>query len=117
MEPWRLQSKRRQVFEVLGGRCECIDEGVCAGDRWECLQIDHRNGDGWRGKPEGQACARGAGVGVAYSELVRIGPHAFRKSRQLLCANCHVLKTKTDGYHLREVDDMTQFLLNQVEMF
>ena len=103
---------RRAVFEALGGRCECIDESVCAGDRWDCLQVDHRIGDGYlEGKGRG-------GLDTVYRTLRRIGHNAFRASRQLLCLNCHILKGIMEGDHLHKGGNgVLELPLNQVEMF
>ena len=116
--PLAVYLDRKAVFEVLGGQCECIDEEVCAGDRWDCLEIDHRNGDGWKDKPTGKRSARSGGPEQACRYLIRVGARVFRKSRQLLCANCHKLKTAAAGENVnRGGDNGLPISLPQVEMF
>lgn len=77
---------RLAAIEMLGGRCEC-----CGLDVIEILEFDHkepvkRRTNGIRNR-DAQSSAR---------DIVRKG-NAYLY--QLLCPNCHALKTKMNGEH------------------
>ena len=72
--------RRKAVVALLGGKC------VCCGEReYDFLQIDHIHNDGAEHRRR-----RGAKGGTALlTDIV-----AELERYQVLCANCHLMKTK-----------------------
>ena len=79
----RYQKVRAEERRLLGGRC-----AVCGTNDEEVLTTDHRHGDGWKGKGQ----HRGTLWWLRIHE-VRKDPSRF----QLLCASCHLRKTRRAG--------------------
>lgn len=81
--------ERHAAFRFLGGRCV-----RCGCEDWRCLQIDHIEGDGYRQTHKRQDQRRAAKGDI--------------EGLQLLCANCHAIKThevdsKRPAYGRRKV--------------
>lgn len=89
----RLERKRA-AFLALGGKC-----AQCGETDWCVLQIDHINGDGAQERRE-------FGSSTSYtqywwdSESATDGFLENIHKYQLLCANCHVRKTKENGENM-----------------
>lgn len=77
-----LADRRSEALDALGGACL-----VCGEDDDVVLQIDHVNGDG------GQERRRRSSYSIL--RAVINGEPGY----QLLCANCHVRKTRAAGEH------------------
>src|SRR5258708_14170519 len=79
------RSRRDQVFTLLGGRC-----AWCSLDDWRVLQVDHIVGDGAAERRQfGGKLANWASDGAYTKYMVE-----HLEKYQLLCANCHALKTQ-----------------------
>lgn len=85
---------RNEAFEAYGGRCVC-----CGIEEITVLQLDHIHDDG---SAHRQAIGWGTGKGVG-GQSSASGSTTYRWLRQrgwpagivqILCANCHVSKTK-----------------------
>jgi hypothetical protein len=90
--PQQLRDYARKIraFQILSvrGRICCAE---CGERRWDVLHADHKNGDGAQHR-RGMGCGgRGAGVRT-YTWMIK-NPIVAREMFQLLCANCHQLKT------------------------
>jgi len=73
----RTRNLREQVVKGYGHRCKC-----CGEDRYEFLQIDHVNGDGW--------VKRQAGEDLTTQQICRkIIRLNFPPDYQILCASCN----------------------------
>lgn len=79
-EYWTM--RRHEAVVALGGKCQC---GV---DDERVLQIDHVNGDGRVDRKANHQ----------YDILRRIAS-GLTEGYQLLCSNCHVIKTREAGEH------------------
>ena len=73
------QTVRQDVLVKYGGKCVC-----CGESHLPYLDIDHKNGGG-----NAERKSRGGG---GYYTFLRRTP--IREDLQLLCANCHVAKTR-----------------------
>lgn len=82
----RQQELRNEVLDSLGGRC--VKCGYKRNRR--ALQLDHINGDG-------RVDRKGRGASY-YSRLLRT-PY-LHQVLQVLCANCHQIKTYKQKDHL-----------------
>ncbi len=80
MKDWR-DNLRAQAIEILGGKCT-----TCGITDRRVLQIDHKNGGGSYDRTKG-----GIGTDMLVGRIVR-GKRSI-DDLQLLCANCHVIKT------------------------
>jgi 5-methylcytosine-specific restriction endonuclease McrA len=74
---------RSRAIAILGGRCVCLLSRGCGGSDERLLQFDHK---------EPAAGNRGHNVAALYI----IKHHNPTEVFQLLCANCHVIKTEMD---------------------
>lgn len=74
-----METKTR-IFEELGGRC-C----QCGFDDWRALQVDHVNGGG--------RAHRQRNGGWSYWISILRAVLANTGEYQLLCANCHMIKS------------------------
>ena len=74
----KLQKRmmRLTAIDLLGGRCV-----TCENDDWRVLQFDHINDDGSEDRER------------SGSSLVLSVVNGQRDDIQLLCANCHQIKT------------------------
>lgn len=92
LEQVKEQSKRRRmrlkegVVAALGGRCcKCgYSENIHA------LQVDHINGDGHEDRKNGWNQWK------VYKDII---DHGSQNRYQLLCANCHCIKTMENREH------------------
>ncbi len=84
---------KREAFSIVGaGRIACSH---CGYDVFDALHLDHKNGDGWEHrKSQGQG---GTGGGMRTYRWVNQHPEQAAEKLQILCANCHQLKTSL-GY-------------------
>lgn len=73
--------RRKELLGLLGGKCE-----KCGIDDWRVLQIDHINGGGRKER------ASGYDFNAIRRDVLEHG----REKYQVLCANCHALKTYGD---------------------
>jgi len=84
--------RKIRAFMVLSieGRIRCVG---CGHSNWECLQIDHVKNDGevHRRKYHGGKSRPGGGANT--HRWILKHPKQARKKLQLLCANCHQLKS------------------------
>lgn len=79
-----LRWKRKcQAVDILGGICI-----GCGNSDARVLQFDHINGNGNKHRQE-----IGLSGGSASSRWVLNNPEEAKSTLQLLCANCHALKT------------------------
>ena len=76
-----------QILAVRGRICCC----ECGDHRWDVLHADHKNDDGHRHRKQIGQGGNGAGKRV-YHWIIR-NPAKAREMFQLLCANCHQLRT------------------------
>jgi 5-methylcytosine-specific restriction endonuclease McrA len=74
--------ERKQAIASLGGRCS-----ACGYSDWRALQFDHINNDGHLERRSGVA----GGVSRYVVRRILKGDDA---GLQLLCANCHAIKTR-----------------------
>ena len=89
-DPRRKQSKmdhyyrlRRAAIAAYGGQCAC-----CATTEYDFLQLDHVANDG----AEHRKRLKDKGSFAVYRELAK---HEYPEGKmQVLCANCHFVKTK-----------------------
>ena len=91
--------RKSEVFEQLGGIC-----AYCELDDWRVLQIDHIHGDGRSDRGGG----RTGGLYAVLRCMRASGWQGVRERFQLLCANCHMLKTHFHGDHLRRLEVETR---------
>lgn len=82
----RAAKNRKMLIEILGGKCSCVNllcpcEGKCNITAESILTFDHKNGDGYKDKIK---------VLVNYARI----PELAKEVLQLMCANCHLFKTK-----------------------
>ena len=87
----RRRFRRVAVLETLGGRCALGYEGICGGDYEHVLDVDHINGGGGA---EVRLRKRHSSAQIAYEDLREHGPDYVRSKYQLLCCNCHRVKTR-----------------------
>lgn len=78
---WKI--RRGEAIDALGGKCL-----RCGIDNYDVLQVDHVNGDG--------RVDRKARSDYAILRSIATGA---TDGYQLLCANCHIIKTQTAGEH------------------
>lgn len=71
---------KTELFAALGSRCS-----ACRIDDWRVLQVDHINGGGGAHRRR----SGGYGYWIAILRSVKSGEGLY----QLLCANCHMLKS------------------------
>jgi hypothetical protein len=90
--PLQLQAYTVKIraFQILAvhGRICCSE---CGDHRWDVLHADHVDNDGHRHRKQIGQGGNGAGKRVYHWILQH--PEEARKCFQLLCANCHQLKT------------------------
>jgi hypothetical protein len=90
--PQQLNDYLRKIraFQLLAvrGRIRCVE---CGETRWDVLHADHKTGNGARHRRTIGLGGKGAGMRT-YQWIVR-HPKTAQKIFQLLCANCHQLKT------------------------
>ena len=92
-----LRQQRQSVIDALGGAC--ASGGSIHGCGWydrDLLELDHIAGDG-------HADFGFRGIQRAVSELKKNGNNWLRAKYQLLCANCHRRKTRSNGEFCRIV--------------
>ena len=77
------QKLRDEVLTGYGGKCACCGDA----DR-NVLEVDHVNGDGGAHRQE----LRGSGTTRTYTWALK---NRFPPRLQLLCASCHLAKTRT----------------------
>jgi hypothetical protein len=79
-----------RAFQILAvcGRICCVE---CGDRRWDVLHADHVNNDGYRHRKQIGQGGKGAGKRVYHWVLQH--PGEARRCFQLLCADCHQLKT------------------------
>lgn len=80
---------RLQAIALLGGVCT-----VCGYSDTRALQIDHVFGDGHLERPAKRTQPGPASVYIAVIRQKEPGRY------QLLCANCHVIKTRESGEYI-----------------
>jgi len=85
----RRIKNRKNLIQILGGKCSCINHlcpcgGKCDVTNEVILTFDHVNGGGRKDKIK---------VPTNYA----IYPDLAKKRLQLLCANCHLFKTKINN--------------------
>jgi len=73
-----IKQLRKLVLDYYGGKCAC-----CGESHWECLCLDHINGDGKRDR-----ALHGVGYNF-YRWVIRSG---FPDHLQVLCHNCNMSK-------------------------
>jgi hypothetical protein len=83
-----VRKKRDELLEFFGNKC--VRCGF--GDK-RALELDHVNGDGFKYK-RGQLHGGGEGHNIGrFIKNIKANPHEAKKRFQLLCANCHRIKT------------------------
>lgn len=87
----RRFARRIAVVETLGGRCALGYEGICGGDYEPVLDVDHIHGGGGS---EVRLRKRHSSSQIAYEDLREHGADYVREKYQLLCCNCHRVKTR-----------------------
>jgi hypothetical protein len=94
-----------KAFMVLSieGRIRC---GTCGHSNWECLQVDHIKNDGERHRRKYHAGKSRPGGGNNTYRWILKHPKQARKKLQLLCANCHQIKS-TYGF-VPEPDELDE---------
>ena len=98
-----------QAFEIIAG-CGQVACAHCGYDILDGLHLDHKNGDGHKHrKSHGKG---GKGGGMRTYRWVEQHPKEARSLLQVLCANCHQVKTSV-GYlpseepmSIKEVQDL-----------
>jgi hypothetical protein len=72
---------REQAYMILGGQCN-----LCSDDRPIVSQMDHIQGDGYKDQRQGakKTCRR----------VLALPVEVARSIYQLLCGNCHNMKTR-----------------------
>lgn len=78
-----------RAFQILSGARICCSE--CRDTRWDVLHADHKDGRG--NTHRNQLGMGGTGAGMRTYRWILKHPKTARKLFQLLCANCHQLKT------------------------
>jgi hypothetical protein len=91
---------RIRAIRKLGAQCACNDthchhKGRCNIDDIRVLEIDHINGDG-----DIQTKHGGPRTGADEQRLFTSVLNGHRNDVQVLCANCHRLKTRREQDHL-----------------
>lgn len=81
------RKKREEAITALGGKCS-----GCGNDDPRVLQIDHIDGGGGADRKNGRMAILNKAI-------------AGDPSLQLLCANCHCIKTFENGDHLTKTGD------------
>jgi hypothetical protein len=87
LSAYTVKVKAFQILAVRGRIC-CAE---CGERRWDVLHADHKADDGSRHRRQIGQGGKGAGKRI-YHWMIR-NPAKARKIFQLLCANCHQLKT------------------------
>ena len=82
------------LIRFLGGRCV-----KCGIDDRNVLQLHHRNNDGAACRAAGRSCR----WYMAHHE------EAIADGLELLCANCHMIESRTMGYNKKKGREMTAF--------
>ena len=81
--------KRKELMEILGGMKCC----QCGNNDFRVLQLDHIIGDGYLDK------VRFYGISGKLRYYIK-NPEKAKKELQVLCANCHTIKTfENKEYH------------------
>jgi len=91
----KYERERRWMVSIMGGKCK-----HCGNGDWRALQFDHVDA-----KPKGRNCHSGAKSNNRNSvdELrKRAREGTLSEVYQLLCANCHAIKTYESGDHKRK---------------
>lgn len=84
-----------QIIKMLGSVCV-----ICGYNYdWRALEIDHINGDGFKERKKYKSGYRGASIHQKFKAIKR-----NRERFQLLCANCHRIKTYEAREHLKNRD-------------
>lgn len=96
LQAYTVKIKAFQILAVRGRIC-CSE---CGDHRWDVLHADHKNDDGHRHRKLIGQGGKGAGKRV-YHWIIR-NPVKAREMFQLLCANCHQLRT-IYGFMPREI--------------
>lgn len=88
----RTQELRKKMIAMLGGKCL-----MCGYDTdYRALQLDHVNGDGFKERKVFKSGYRGASIHDKFKSLTK-DPSRY----QILCANCHCIKTSESKEHLK----------------
>ena len=88
---------RRQAIDHLGGCC-----GVCGEDNYIVLEFDHKSAVKWRSS--GLVKMNGQQNTNQINRMVKAGEEP-KDIFQLLCANCHKIKTHNNKDFLTEMGD------------
>lgn len=72
---------RYRAFELLGGKCQ-----ICGESDWRVLQLDHAN-----------PTSRMRYTNLEQELRIRLREKTAMETYYLLCANCHVRKTRVNG--------------------
>jgi hypothetical protein len=87
LQAYTVKIRAFQILAVRGRIC-CSE---CGDHRWDVLHADHVDNDGHRHRKQIGRGGKGAGKRV-YHWILK-NPVEARRQFQLLCANCHQLKT------------------------
>lgn len=85
---WRWLRKCKAV-EILGGHC-VGDNGTCGQDDVRLLEFDHVASDGYLERQNGRYS------GAQIASWIIANPEQARAKYQVLCSNCHTLKTSSE---------------------
>jgi hypothetical protein len=104
-----------KAFMVLSveGRIRC---GTCGHSNWECLQVDHIQNDGEQHRRKYHAGQSRPGGGHNTYRWILKYPKRARKKLQLLCANCHQLKSTYGFVPEPKVEDEHEMHEHQYEL-
>lgn len=78
-----LKDKRSIVFAAYGNKCVCCGEA-----HWEFLTVDHISNNGREHRKNNPTASSGVGF---YRWIIK---NNFPSDLQLLCANCHIAKSR-----------------------
>lgn len=92
----KTTAARQEVIDLLGGKCS-----TCSFSDIRALEIDHIQGDGYLEKATGTI--------TRYRKLVNT-PNLVERF-QLLCGNCHNIKTHDRGEHRRAASRPTPLVI------
>jgi predicted restriction endonuclease len=82
----RYHKHRRAVIAAYGGKCAC-----CGETEYDFLEVDHIANDGAADRAKHGAGRKGKAGSNWYAWVVK---NDFPSGLQILCANCHLAKTK-----------------------
>ncbi len=86
---YNYHNAKKEIIKVLGGKCKCGINDI------RVLDIDHINGDGKKYNINGKRGIRAefSGGMTGFACWVKQNPRDAKKRFQVLCANCHRIKT------------------------